>query len=130
VRRRLSIQRGCLRRVRRARRESVFSRRAPPIPDFAGYSMRLNKDLGEGWSLGPVVLSADFNLAVHSTFAEVYPPLAACLVAGEDELTGVDAGFRFGNTAVVDLDLLGRASEDDAGGDAGLAGDAQAAGFG
>ena len=52
------------------------------------------------------------------------------LVAGEDELAGVEAGLGLGDAAVVDLDLLGRACEDEAGGCAGSAGNAQALGAG
>ena len=52
------------------------------------------------------------------------------LMAGEEELAGVEAGLGLGDAAVVDLDLGGRAGEDDAGGGGGAAGDAQALGLG
>ena len=51
-------------------------------------------------------------------------------MAGEDELAGVAAGLGLGDAAVVDLDLGGRAGEDDARGGGGAAGDAQALGLG
>jgi hypothetical protein len=51
-------------------------------------------------------------------------------VAGEDELTGVEAGLGLWDAAVVDLDLLGFAGEDEAGGCAGTARNAQALGVG
>ena len=55
---------------------------------------------------------------------------STALVAGEDELTGVEAGLGLWDAAIVDLDLLGFAGEDEAGGCAGAAGNAQAMGVG
>ena len=51
-----------------------------------------------------------------------FQAVASVLVAGKDELAGVDAGSGLGDGAIVDLDLLRVAGEDDADGSAGAAG--------
>jgi len=59
------------------------------------------------------------------------PPLwEPVLVSGQDQIAGVDAGPGFGNAAIVYLDLVRSACEDDAGGGARPAGDAQPLGLG
>src|ERR1022692_2562602 len=53
-----------------------------------------------------------------------YPPgMASVLMSGEDQVAGVDAGPGFGNAAIVYLDLVRSAGEDDARGGARPAGD-------